>query len=91
MASSSSKDHELELREVPTPSTDRQDDLALAKLGKKAVLKVEPRQGDFLIDRSDCSATFWIPLYPRLQLHCSHHLGRFSGVSRFDTHEKCSC
>lgn len=39
MASSPSKSHELELREVSTPSTDRQDDLALAKLGKKAVLK----------------------------------------------------
>ncbi|KAL6704918.1 hypothetical protein ACN47E_007463 [Coniothyrium glycines] len=39
MASSPSKSHDIEMHEVPTKSTDRQDDLALAKLGKKAVLK----------------------------------------------------
>ena len=40
MASSPSKSHGIELHEVPMRSTERQDDLALAKLGKKAVLKV---------------------------------------------------
>ncbi|KAE8856390.1 hypothetical protein PTNB73_09655 [Pyrenophora teres f. teres] len=40
MASSSlSKSSNIELNAVPSRSTDRQDDLALAKLGKKAVLK----------------------------------------------------
>ncbi|KAA8616875.1 PotE Amino acid transporter [Pyrenophora tritici-repentis] len=40
MASSSlSKSSDIELNAVPSRSTDRQDDLALAKLGKKAVLK----------------------------------------------------
>jgi hypothetical protein len=40
MASSPSKRNEVELTEIPHRSTDRQDDLALARLGKKAVLKV---------------------------------------------------
>lgn len=39
MASSPSKSHDIELREVGSPSTDRRDDIALARLGKKAVLK----------------------------------------------------
>jgi len=40
MASSLSKNGDVELSAIPSRSTDRQDDLALAKLGKKAVLKV---------------------------------------------------
>jgi choline transport protein len=40
MASSPSKSSGIEMNVVPTRSTDRQDDLALARLGKKAVLKV---------------------------------------------------
>ncbi|KAF1835437.1 amino acid transporter [Decorospora gaudefroyi] len=39
MASSPSKSSDVELDVVPTNSRDRQDDLALARLGKKAVLK----------------------------------------------------
>ena len=58
MASSPSKDSRGEF-DVPTRSTDRQDDLALARLGKKAVLKVgflllEPVE--MLTDRRDDSA-----------------------------------
>jgi choline transport protein len=44
MASSPSKRNEVELTEIPHRSTDRQDDLALARLGKKAVLKVSASQ-----------------------------------------------
>jgi hypothetical protein len=40
MASSPSKDHDIELHEIGSRSTDRRDDIALARLGKKAVLKV---------------------------------------------------
>jgi len=40
MVSSLAKNSDIELNAVPSRSTDRQDDLALAKLGKKAVLKV---------------------------------------------------
>jgi hypothetical protein len=41
MASSPSKMNDIELREVPSPSGDsRGDEVALARLGKKAVLKV---------------------------------------------------
>ncbi|KAF2133080.1 amino acid transporter [Dothidotthia symphoricarpi CBS 119687] len=39
MASSHSKGSDIELTVVPNLSTDKQDDLALARLGKKAVLK----------------------------------------------------
>ncbi|KAF2278077.1 amino acid transporter [Westerdykella ornata] len=39
MAESPAKSHDIELAEVGSRSTDRRDDLALARLGKKAVLK----------------------------------------------------
>jgi choline transport protein len=49
MASSPSKRKDIELTEITnrsttSRSTDKQDDLALARLGKKAVLKVSVSQ-----------------------------------------------
>lgn len=44
MASSPSKRKDIELTEITNRSTDKQDDLALARLGKKAVLKVSASQ-----------------------------------------------
>jgi hypothetical protein len=61
MASSPSKGSGGELDVVPTRSTDRQDDLALARLGKKAVLKVcflAFLQAKILTDRRDDSASY---------------------------------
>ena len=39
MATSMTKNSDIELNVAPTRSTDKQDDIALARLGKKAVLK----------------------------------------------------
>lgn len=91
MASSLSKEeHGVELHVVPTNSTDRRDDLALARLGKKAVLKVSLRAvfeaASTPIDRL-FTEKIRFPLDPGLQLHSPDHLG---GLSRVRHHGSTS-
>jgi hypothetical protein len=73
-------------REVPkvARSIDREDDLALARLGKKAVLKVGAiaAHRQLLIGcADDIQEAIWLPYNPGLHLHHSDHLGECFGVS----------
>ena len=97
--STPSKGSGIELRAVR--SSDREDDLALAKLGKKAVLKVRVTAADKEMDWADhhLPETVRLPVDSRLQLHCLDHLGRIFGVSFHSTRDDsvpnstidCSC
>jgi hypothetical protein len=86
MDTSPSKGSGIELHGVR--STDREDDLALAKLGKKAVLKVRVTAADKEMDLADhqLPETIWLSFHPWLQLHCLDYLGRIFGVSFHPLH-----
>lgn len=82
MASPTTKSGDAELIVTSSRSTDRKDDLALARLGKKAVLKVYIPSTMYAYITNGITASIRFPVYPRLQLYCLDHLGGISCVSR---------
>lgn len=83
MASSLSKKDDVELNIESTGSVDNDDDLALAKLGKKPVLKVctfALWKHITLRANMEFAAPLWIPSDTGLQLYSPNYMGRLSGV-----------
>jgi hypothetical protein len=81
MASSTTKSGDVELMVTPTQSTNKTDDLALARLGKKAVLKARIFSTVFAYITNGIAAPIWFSIHPRIQLYRFDHLGRISCVS----------
>lgn len=81
------KQGSIELGEIRARDTTNQDEAALARLGKKSVLKVctsHLHAPLVNISRSDdifSTEKVWLSFYPGIQLHCFGNLGRVPDVS----------
>jgi hypothetical protein len=81
------KQQSVELGEIRVRDSANQDEVALARLGKKSVLKVCTSHLHALlvnISHSDnmlSTEKVWLSFYPGIQLHCFGNLGRVPDVS----------